>query len=68
MKYVNADLLADIVGTYDQTKTTIQGRVQSKVISGDTALGPPLNKFVDTFIDTASASQVTPVLTLILNS
>lgn len=63
MKYVKADLLASVVGSYDQTKTTIQGRVSSKVISGNTSLGPPLNKFVDTFIDTAAASQVTPVLT-----
>lgn len=63
MKYVKADLLASVVGTYDQTKTTIQGRVSSKVIGGDTALGPPLNRFVDTFVDTAATSQVTPVLT-----
>jgi hypothetical protein len=63
MKYVKADLLADIVSSYDQTKTTIQGRVASKIISGDTALGPPLNKFIDTFIDTAASSQVAPVLT-----
>lgn len=63
MKYVKADLLADVVGTYDQTKTTIQGRAFSKVISGGSALGPPLNKFVDTFIDTTPSSAVTPVLT-----
>lgn len=63
MKYVKADLLSNIVSIYDQTKTTIQGRVFAKSIGGGTALGPPLNKFVDTFIDTASGSQVTPVLT-----
>lgn len=62
MKYVKADLLADIVGTYDQTKTTIQGRAQTKTISGDTALGPPLNKFIDTIADTTPSSAVTPVL------
>ena len=63
MKYVKADLLADIVGSYDQTKTTIQGRVQTKTISGDTALGPPLNKFIDTVADSTPSSQVIPVLT-----
>lgn len=63
MKYVKADLLANIVGTYDQTKTTIQGRAQTKVISGDTAIGPPLNRFVDTVADTTPSSQVIPVLT-----
>lgn len=63
MKYVKADLLSDIVGSYDQTKTTIQGRTQTKLIGGDTALGPPLNKFVDTVNDTLAASQVVPVLT-----
>lgn len=62
MKYAKADLLADIVGTYDQTKTTIQGRVQTRTIAGDTALGPPLNKFIDTFTDTTPSSQVIPLL------
>lgn len=62
MKYVKADLLASVGNTYDQTRTTIQGRVQSKLIDGDTALGPPLNKFVDTVADTTASSQVVPVL------
>lgn len=62
MKYIKADLLSDVVGSYDQTKTTIKGRVFSKTISGDTALGPPLNKFIDTVADTAPSSQVIPVL------
>lgn len=53
MKAIFADLLDDVVSSYDQTKTTIQGRAISKVISGDTALGPPLNKFLDVFTDAA---------------
>lgn len=61
MKYIKADLLADVVGSYDQTKTTIQGRAISKVVNSQTVLGPPLNRFVDTFNDTASSSQVTPI-------
>lgn len=63
MKYVKADLLSDIVGTYDQTKTTIQGRAQTKTIAGDTALGPPLNKFLDVLNDTLASTQITPTLT-----
>lgn len=59
MRSISAGLLDNVVGTYDQTKTTIQGRVSSKVISGDTVLGPPLNRFADVFTDTAGA--VTPV-------
>lgn len=57
MRYVKADLLDDVVSSYDQTKTTIQGRAFSKTVDGKTALGPPLNKFIDTQTDAA----VTPV-------
>jgi hypothetical protein len=53
MKFIDADLLADVVGSYDQTKTTIQGRAFSKTVDGKTALGPPLNKFLDVFTDAA---------------
>lgn len=53
MKYLKADLLADVVGTYDQTKTTIQGRAFSKTISGTPVLGPPTSKFIDVFTDSA---------------
>ena len=55
MKYIKADLLEDVVGTYDQTKTTIQGRVSSKVVNSETVLGPPLSKFIDVFVDTGLA-------------
>lgn len=63
MKYVKADLLSSVVGSYDQTKTTIQGRVFSKVINTKTVLGPPLNKFVDTVAD--SAGNTIPVLSFL---
>ncbi len=52
MRYSKADLLTDVVGTYDQTKTTIQGRAYSKTVDGKTALGPPVNKFADIQSDT----------------
>lgn len=56
MRYTKADLLTSVVGSYDQTKTTIQGRVFSKTVDSKTALGPPLNKFIDVF----SVAGVTP--------
>lgn len=52
MKYIKADLLDDVVSSYDQTKTTIQGRVAQKIIDGADVLGPPLSKFIDVFVDT----------------
>lgn len=51
MKSIKADLLANVVGAYDQTKTTIQGRVFQKTLSGLPCLGPPLTKFIDVFTD-----------------
>lgn len=51
MKWLKADLLNDVVSSYDQTKTTIQGRVAQKTISGSPVLGPPLTKFIDVFTD-----------------
>lgn len=51
MKWIKADLLNDVVGVYDQTKTTTNGRITSKVLSGQTVLGPPLTKFIDVFAD-----------------
>jgi len=52
VKYAKADLLGNVVTSYDQTKTTLQGRCFSKLVDGKTALGPPLNKFVDIQTDT----------------
>lgn len=53
MKSVYAEMLDDVVGSYDQTKTTIQGRIVQKTINSVEVLGPPLNKFVDVFTDAA---------------
>lgn len=60
MKFINADLTASVGGTYDQTRTTIQGRVFQKTIDGEDVLGPPLNKYVDVVADTTN--QVIPIL------
>ena len=62
MKYVKADLLADVVSSYDQTKTTRQGRAFVKTVNSQSVIGPPLNRFIDTFNDTSPSSVVTPVL------
>jgi len=59
MKSLYADLVADVVSSYDQSKTTIQGRVASKTINSQTVLGPPLNKFVDIQTDTGLAPVAT---------
>lgn len=55
MKAIYADLIADVVSSYDQTKTTIQGRVTSKVVNSQTVLGPPLNEFIDVITDTGQS-------------
>lgn len=63
MKSVKANLLNDVVSSYDQTKTTIRGRVFQKTIDGAEVLGPPLNKFLDVVSDTTSSTQIVPTLT-----
>ena len=68
MKTVAANLLTDVVGTYDQTKTTIQGRVFSKTVNGQNVLGPPLNRFVDTVLDTTAGTQVIPNLSYLTSN
>lgn len=57
MKFITADLLEDVVSSYDQTKTTVQGRASVKTVDGGLAVGPPLNKFIDSFTD----ASLTPV-------
>lgn len=66
MKTIKADLLNDVVSVYDQTKTTIQGRVHSKIIDGQEVLGPALNRYIDLNVDTVgvitapSATYISP--------
>jgi hypothetical protein len=54
------ELLNDVVTAYDQTKTTIQGRVHSKIIDSQEVLGPPINSFDDVFTD-AGVTMAGPV-------
>jgi hypothetical protein len=55
MKLIKSNLLSNVVGSYDQTKTTIQGRVSQKTLGGSDYLGPPLTKFNDLFTDVGFA-------------
>ena len=52
MRAFKVDLQNVVVGSYDQTKTTIQGRVAARTIGGTPVLGPPPTKFIDVFSDT----------------
>lgn len=54
------DLLDDVVSVYDQTKTTITGRVFQKNLLGNDVLGPPLTKFIDVASDTTGFGLQTP--------
>lgn len=60
MKSVKANLLNDVVSSYDQTKTTIQGNITQKVINSNDVLGPPLNLYVDVFNNSGSLN--TPLM------
>ena len=44
MRYVKADLLDDVVTSYDQTKTTLQGRCYEKTVDSKQAIGPSINR------------------------
>ena len=60
MKSVKANLLNDVVSSYDQTKTTIQGNITQKTINTNDVLGPPLNLYVDVFNDSGAIN--TPLM------
>ena len=49
------ELLDNVVTSYDQTKTTIQGRIKQDTIDSVDVLGPPLTGFADVFSDTGVA-------------
>lgn len=55
MKAIPLDLTADVVTSYDQTKTTVLGRAAKKTLSaqqgGKIVVGSPLNSWADTFPD-----------------
>lgn len=59
--FLEAGLLDDVVSVYDQTKTTIQGRVSQKLFGSNYALGPALTKFTDVQTETGLTIQGTTV-------
>ena len=62
MKLLDVKLLESVGGTYDQTRTTIQGRVTQRTIDSKPVLGPSPTRFLDAFSDTAGA--FTPLTTM----
>jgi len=62
MKLVDLKLLESVGGTYDQNRTTIQGRVSQRTIDSKPVLGPSPTRFLDVFSDTAGA--FTPTTTM----
>lgn len=51
MKLLDTELLASVGGTYDQTRTTIQGNIENKTFNGVPVLGSPATKFIDVVTD-----------------
>jgi len=55
MAYIDLGILDDVVSVYDQTKTTINGRVSIKNIDGVDALGPSVPNWADVTTDAGFA-------------
>jgi hypothetical protein len=55
MKLLDTELLASTGTSYDQTRTTLVGRVTQRTIDGKPVLGPSPTRFLDVFSDTAGA-------------
>jgi len=61
MKLIDTELLASTGTSYDQTRTTLAGRVSQRTIDSKPVLGPSPTRFIDVFSDTLGA--VTPAVT-----
>ena len=55
MKLLDLKLLESVGTTYDQTRTTLAGRVTQRTIDSKSVLGPSPTRFLDVFSDTAGA-------------
>jgi len=60
MKLLDANLLASVGTSYDQTRTTLAGRVTQRNIDSKPVLGPSPTRFFDVFTD----SGVAPITTM----
>ncbi len=62
MKLLDLKLLESVGTSYDQTRTTVAGRVSQRTIDSKPVLGPSPTRFLDVFSDTAGA--FTPFITM----
>lgn len=62
MKLLDLKLLESVGTSYDQTRTTLAGRVSQRTIDSKPVLGPSPTRFLDVFSDTAGA--FTPTTTM----
>ena len=62
MKLLDLDLLDSTGTSYNQTRTTLAGRVTQRTIDSKPVLGPSPTRFLDVFSDTAGA--FTPTTTM----
>jgi hypothetical protein len=62
MKLLDLNLLQSTGTSYDQTRTTLAGRVTQRTIDSKPVLGPSPTRFLDVFSDTAGA--FTPTTTM----
>jgi hypothetical protein len=62
MKLLDVKLLDSVGTSYDQTRTTLAGRVTQRTIDSKPVLGPSPTRFLDVFSDTAGA--FTPLTTM----
>lgn len=60
MKLLDANLLTSVGTSYDQTRTTLAGRVTQRTIDSKPVLGPSPTRFLDVFND----STVAPITTI----
>lgn len=60
MKLLDAQLLASTGTSYDQTRTTLAGRVTQRTVDGKPVLGPSPTRWLDVFQD----STVVPITTM----
>jgi hypothetical protein len=60
MKLLDANLLASVGTSYDQTRTTLAGRVSQRTIDSKPVLGPSPTRFLDVFTD----SGIAPITTM----
>ena len=61
MKLLDLKLLESVGTSYDQTRTTLAGRVSQRTIDSKPVLGPPPTRFIDVFSDTLGT--ITPATT-----